>query len=204
MPVFVPPGGSVPNPEGLIETVMTDLGDISELTTDEEVLGWLNQGVGRLPARYESSFPFTYVVGDQTITLPGDFIRFDRLELRNGYFGAYEVRGKQLVTFDALKNAGDGVVYYLTNFPQLPPDGDGSALPLLAREAVVAYAQYKFFQKLASSRADFRRYVTITGQNGLDVSDMADLAERHRQDFVDALTEFEEQEDGQAVTFYGE
>jgi hypothetical protein len=203
-PIFVPPASEPSLPAtALTQVVLSDLGAVAELTTEDEILGWINRGCARLPARAEHQVAITWAAGDSAVTLPSDFVRFNRLEVRDGFFGAYNVWGQELSLLDPLTTDGNGVVYYYGHFGPVgltPPSG----LPILGDEAVIAYAKYCFFQKIASSRSDFRRYCTITGQNGIEVTDLVDLAERMRQDYVDAAEQLDDLEGGEPATWFGD
>lgn len=178
--------------------------DIAELAREPEVLAWINEGIERLPARYPKAAAITWTAAASSVALPSDLVRFVRLDVNSGsYRQQYSVWGSALRFFDPLTASGSGTVFYFARFPRVTAT-EPSVVPALGEQAAIFYAQYRFFRKLAGSRADFRRYSTITGQSGLDVSDLDAVAERYHQDFLEARSEFEDTDLAEPATFYGD
>lgn len=172
---------------------LEQVGDqISELVREPEVTRWGNAGMGRLPARYPLSVPIAWAAGDTEFLLPADFVKIESVRLDSGCaLPSYQRWGQTLQFLDPAGAAGSGTLFYYGLFPMLGSNYDPSPVVV---DAALGYALYRFYRRMASSRADFRRYTTITGQAGLDVSDLETVAEGHRQDFVDARLELEEGE----------
>lgn len=190
--------------EELQELFFDELGrDVGQLAREPEVCAWLNAGIGRLPARYPRTASVTWAEGASEVALPADFVKLDRVEVTSGLLQPYTCWGTKLRFYDPLTVSGAGVVFYFSRFPSVSTSS-ASALPPAGDEAIVFYALWRFFRKIASARADFRRYSTITGQSGLDVSDLDAVAERYRQDFLDARAELEEDDFSAPATFFGE
>jgi hypothetical protein len=79
-------------------------------------------------------------------------------------------------------SGGSATLYYGSRYPDVD-NNDVSTMPPEADEAVVSFILARFFGRLASSRADFKRYSTITGQNGLELQDFLNLSDEHQRDF---------------------
>ena len=191
------------NAAEILERFFDEVGaDVGELARDEEVIAWFNAGVARLPARYPRTASITWAGNASSITLPTDFSAFDRVEVTTGILYSHVIWGSELRFFTPTSSSGAGTLFYYAHFP--PVDGSNdSVLSPIGDEACLSYALFRFFRKLAASRADFRRYATITGQTGLDVSDLDAVAERYRQDYIDARQELEDGDFAQPVGLDG-
>ncbi len=190
--------------DNLTDRVLEDVGaSVGELVRRYEIQGWLNIGVGRLPALYRLSTSFSWLANDGSIVLPSDFVKLDRLTVSTGRLPAHTIWGGSLVFYDPATAAGSGTLFYCGYFPGVSASV-ASSLPPAGEDAIVSYALFRFYRKLASSRADFRRYTAITGQAGLEVADLDAVSERYRQDFLDARADLEEIELSEPTGFYGE
>lgn len=64
-----------------------------------------------------------------------------------------------------------------------------SELPRYLEYAVLNFALSRFYGKLASNRAYYKRYATMVGQNNVSVQDLQDESDRYYQLFLDAIQE---------------
>lgn len=178
--------------------------DLGELARDHEVLGWFNDGLGRLPARHPKTATITWSASDESVPLPTDLVSLEAVRTADGVYVPKFLRwGSTLQFLDPATVGGSATIFYFARFPRVDGDNPSLCSPV-GEDAAFSYARYRFFRKLAGSRADFRRYSTITGQSGIDVSDLEAIAERHRQDFVDSRAEMEEGELLEPATPYGD
>jgi len=179
--------------------------DLGELARRAEVLSWFNDGVGRLPARFPKTAVITWAANDTSVNLPADLVSLESIRVADSSYRlpAHQRWGLTLQFLDAASSAGSATIFYFANYPRVT-GSNPSVLSPVGEDACLSYARYRFYRKLAGSRADFRRYATVTGQSGVEVSDLEAIAERHRQDFVDARAEMEEGELLEPATFYGD
>ena len=66
-----------------------------------------------------------------------------------------------------------------------------STSPLTYQEdyACINYMLSRFYKKLSSNRAFYKRYATLVGQNAVSMADLQAEADRYYQDFLDAREE---------------
>lgn len=188
----------------LVARVQAELDtDLAALTNATEIGVNLNAGLSRLPARYQKTASITWLANAATVDLPADFIKLDAfLDTVGTGLPAHRIWNLKIVFLDPAGAAGGGTVHYFAHYPTM--DGSHASLaPVQGDEAIVSYALYRFFRKISGSRADFRKYVSITGQSGLEVSDLDAVAERYRQDFVETRAELEEGDLAEPAAFFG-
>jgi hypothetical protein len=170
----------------ILERFHLELGDnLDPIVSPETTYRWINDGKNRLGARYPRSTSFSWAVGVDGFDLPADFYRIDRLTPRSDTnMPSYRIFGRR-VRFqdpDGARSAGGCFLDYWALYPDITDDSafvgeDGEAY------ALVSYMLHRFYVWLASSRTDYRRYSTITGQNGVRFEDLADVANSHLVDF---------------------
>jgi hypothetical protein len=160
--------------------------EIAALVRDPVLERWINQGQARLGYYRQQSASFTWDANDLGFDLPVDFKRPEKLVADYGSAcvpaGTYwndEYRFNSRVT-----SSGSGVIYYWGAFPEITATQD-SLLPDIGDDGILSYCAYRFYKRLASSRADFRRYATLTQANGVDISELDALSERYFTDFED-------------------
>lgn len=173
--------------------------DLDEMVKPERVLRWMNQGQARLP-RKASMVEITWNVGDASVDMLADFIRFEGLIDVDGCLPAHRVWGNAIVFSAPAYDSGSATLLYWADWPAISNTQD-STLPQVGEQGLVSFALYRFFKTLASSRADFRRYATISQANGVDISELDALSERHLADYEDAQEEMNVQH---AASFFGE
>jgi len=66
-----------------------------------------------------------------------------------------------------------------------------STSPLTYQEdyACINYMLSRFYKKLSSNRAFYKRYATLVGQNAVSMADLQAEADRYYQDFLEAREE---------------
>ena len=188
----------------LVERFHLELGNnLEPLLEPATLYRWMNDGKNRLGARYPRTWSAAWTVGVTGFDLPPDFYRIDHLTPTSSTrMPSYRIFGR-LVRFqdpDGARSAGSASLDYWALYPDITESSDfigedGEAY------ALVSYMLHRFYIWLASSRTDFRRYSTITGQNGVRFEDLADVANSHLVDFresgsIEILSD--------PLTYYGE
>jgi hypothetical protein len=189
----------------LILEVQDELGsDLAALfTEDDEYERYLNQGQRRLNRYDEKTASVTWDADDPDADFPSDYAAIDRLvPSTDSYIPQHKIWGKKLRFLhpDGASAAGSATLYYYAFYPTIT-DAQASTLPADGDTAIVAFACYRFLKRLATSRADYERYATMLGTNGVDIGEIADLA----QDYLD---EFEQARDSmtaeEPASFFGD
>lgn len=185
-----------------LDAIEDELGEAMTLVRDEQLVRWINRGRARLAHYQQKSATLTWADGAASVALPADCERVDRILTTGSNFLPKHYVLSSVISFLDPENvsAGSATLYYSASFPPVTGQAD-STMPAIADEAVVSYVLARYFKRIASTRSDFRRYVTITGQNGVDVRDLLDLATDHDRDFVQAR---EDLVSDAPATFYGD
>lgn len=191
--------------EEIREAVRDEIGALYELIRDEQVDRWANRGQAQLALRVGTKITLSWADGAASVSLPADCVAVDRLVSMTTCLPEHvriggPVGGSLAFLDPASVAAGEADLYYQADLAKIT----GSSASLgssLADEAIISYALSRFYRRVAGSRADYRRYSTITGQNGVDVADLEDLADAHFRDFVDAR---ERLVGSDPATFYGD
>lgn len=163
-----------------------EVGDqIAELTRDAAIDRWVNEGQGRLLYYRQKSQAVTWAAGDAFAALPADFHHLERVDARAGYYvPSFDAWGGQLRFREAAAAGGTADLLYWATWPPIS-GGTPSSLPELGDQACLSFALYRFFKRLASSRADYRMYASIAQSNGVSVQDLAAVGEQHYNDFIE-------------------
>ena len=175
--------------------------DVYGMIRPEEVDRWINRGQARLGYQLQKSSALTWAAGDSQIALPTDFHHSEKWQVTDGCLPSGEFWGGNYVFVELAQDAGAATLLYWGDAPAITADQD-SVLPQLGDDAALSYALYRFFKRLASSRADYRRYATISNSNGVDITELDSLSEKHLADFNDARELIQENRQDIA-TFYG-
>lgn len=185
-----------------LDAIEDELGEAMTLVRDEQLVRWINRGRSRLAYYQQKSATLTWTAGAAYVLLPTDCERVDRiLTTPSNYLPQHFILSDRVAFMDPEQvTAGTATIYYGASFPAVTGQ-DPSTMPAIADEAVVSYVLARYFKRIASTRSDFRRYVTITGQNGVDVRDLLDLATDHDRDFAQAR---EDLVADAPATFYGD
>lgn len=177
--------------EDFLEAIEDELGDAYELIRDEQLIRWINRGRARLGVFQRKSATLTWADAASSVDLPTDFAQLDRILPVAGSrtIPPHTVLSSTIAFLDpSVVMAGSATLIYGARYADVT-GSTVSAMPALADEAAISFALSRFFQRLAANRADFRRYVAITGQNGVDVQELVDLAAQHEREFEDARIE---------------
>lgn len=168
-----------------VDAGLTEEIDRAALAPQGDVETWLLHARLRLGCFEGRSELVSWAVNAVSIPLAADFVNFQKIITYTGYLPQYDLVAHELVFRAVSNSSGTGRVYYERLFP-LQDDGsapDGNATQDRACLAFVDYALSRFFRRLAASRVDYKRYSTVTGQAGLEASDLQSLADDHRNDF---------------------
>ncbi len=191
-----------------VEDELTSFGlssNLGELVRHPEILRWLNVGLARLGLLQKSTVDITWSADDTEVALPAGIRVVDAIDVsESSCLPAYRFWDEQLIFPDKAPADGEATVYYRHDYPMIA-GAQGSELRPLGDDALIAYALSRFFARVAASRADFRRYVTVTGQSGIDVDDLIGLSDRYLADFEDAREVLQEDDRlGESETYYGD
>jgi hypothetical protein len=176
---------------------------LAQLLEPAMVDRWFNRGRERLGPRYEQTGTITWDSGDTEVTLPTGYIRLSYIVYSDSAdLGWYKVFNKKFVSLvsDGFPSDGTAEIGYWTYYPAVTDDDD-SVMEPQEDEACIQYTCYRFFRMLASSRANYRRFVTTTGQNGVTTDDLLEIANEHLAAFGDALNTVPLSE---PITFYND
>lgn len=184
-----------------LDAVKDELGDAEQLVRDEQFTRWVNRGRHALGIYQPRVAELTWTANADGVALPPDYSQLQEIVPASGTtIPVFRVVGNKpgggpelgdpppaayLAFIDpSCVSGGTATLYYGVDYPAIT-GAVASTMPAAADEAVVSYALARFFKRVAASRADFRRYVTVTGQNGIEVADLLELADQHSRDFLD-------------------
>ena len=139
--------------------------------------------------KYETYTAVTWVAGDREVTLPAGFHQLHKLVWNDGTLPEnWIIRGLKLVIDDedGATHAGGARIYHTSEWPKLNTSVATSVCTNVQDEACLAYAMSRFFKKLSSLRAYYKRYATLVGQNAITEGDLQAEADRWYNDFLDA------------------
>lgn len=169
-----------------VDDFQGEVGDeVFTLFRSKDVERWLNRAQARLGVYRPMSASLSWNVGDTEILLPSDFREVESVTALTGScLPDYREWGGKLVVLavDGAVSSGQARLLYKAYWPQITSAAD-SVLPDVGDDAVLSFALYRAYKKLASSRSDYRKYATMTGANGVDIGELDDLSERHLADF---------------------
>lgn len=187
----------------LTADVLAELGsEVEQLVRPRDIRRWANRGQSRLGIYRPLAADVTWAAGATSLALPADFHHVEAWDVKTGSLPEHTIWGSAAL-FDPVSGAsssGSARLRYWAVYPDIT-GGQPSLLPSEGDDALVAFCLYSFFKRLASSRADYRRYATVVSSNGVDISELDAISERHFNDYTeirDAL-----QQDYSAAAFYG-
>lgn len=168
------------------DSVRAELGpDVSQLLQDEEIDRWVNDGQTRLDHQRQQTAALAWTGGATEIVLPADFHRREDVLILTGSLPRYDIWGGKFTLRCAAAEAGTATLRYWGTFPRITGSSD-SLQSATGDNAILSYCLYRFYKRLASSRADFRKYAVLSNANGVDIAELDALSERHYNDFLDA------------------
>lgn len=166
-----------------------EAGDASSLADVTEVTRWFNDGMARLGWLKPKTAVLTWAADARSVALPTDFASLDRLSFDEGVsaqpweqFGTLTL---EIEDAQGASSAGTAKLYYWAYWPDVTDSVD-SALPRVGDAACLYYALSRFYKKLCSSRALYKRYATLLGQNAVTFDDLASQAEVWFNEYLDA------------------
>ena len=182
---------------------LTDDKERDKLAAEGDVETWLNHARLRLGPWDRRTADIEWDAGVAYVTLPVDCVDVSAVQITSGYLPAWDQWGGVLRLRANSTASGTATVFYTAYFNVASDEPLGFDPKLDAASlAAVEYALAVFFRKLASSRADYQRYSTITGQSGLEVQDFRDLADDHLTEFESARGDLTANQP--SASFYGD
>lgn len=172
-----------------------EAGDISTLATSAQKIIWFNEGQARLGKRKPTYADITWSAGDRSVTIAASaFVQIDKIIWNDGTTPeAWRVWGNTLVLDDpaGATAAGGARVYYWAEFTEMTTATTATDLDLSGDYACLYYALSRFYKKLSSNRAYYKRYSTIVGANAVTMTDLQQEADRYYTDFLEARADLE-------------
>lgn len=165
-----------------------EAGDISTLASSAQKILWFNEAQARLLRQKQSYEDVTWAEGDRSIPLPADFLRLDKVIADSGTnLDSWRVWGNYLVLDDSegATRDGDARVFYWASWADMTTATTATELTTAQDYACMYYALSRFYRKLSSNRAYYKRYATLVGQNAVTMTDLQQEADRYYQDFLD-------------------
>ena len=162
--------------------------ELRNLAPDRRVAIWLNDGQSQLNYWREYSVHIQWEQGASTYEMPADYHDSARLVADVGTRLPEYVAWAGSIDFldpGGAPRDGAATLYYRAHWPAITGD-QPSILPLSGDVAITAYATFRFYKRLVSARADFRRYSAIAGGGAADVEDVQSLARDAFDDFRQA------------------
>ena len=177
--------------------------ELMGMTSPEEVTRWLNKGQRRLGWKVDAEASVTWAAAATEVDLPADCYRPFRLVPNSDtVIPAHKIRQTSirfLVDEDGVSDAGTAKLIYEADYPAIT-DAAASELSVHGDDAIVAFALYRFFRKLATNRANYQRYSVTQGVNAVSVDDLVNVMNQHLDEFLSV-----QQDDppAEATTFFG-
>lgn len=172
-----------------------EAGDIASLAVEAQKVLWFNEGQSRLLRRKPSESAIGWAQGDTEVPLPADFIQMDKVVEDDGVTPQpWRVWGENLVMDDSEGASQNGTarLFYWAEWPEMLTTGVlPTELNLSQDYACLYFALHRFYKKLASNRAYYKRYATLVGQNAVSMTDLQQESDRYLQDFLDARADLE-------------
>lgn len=176
-------------------TAFDDLaGDIASLATDAQKRQWFNEGQARLRRRKPNETEIEWSGGDRTVDLPSDFVSVNKTIFDEGSsIESFRVWGQTFVIDEPTGARGDGSarVYYWSDWSPIEADTLATELNVSQDYACLYFALHRFYKRLSSNRAFYKRYATLVGANAVSMTDLQQEAESYLNDFLDAREDLE-------------
>jgi len=164
-------------------------GSVSLATQAEKIL-WFNDAQTRLLRLYPKRTALTWIAAATSVALPSDFVSLERMVLNEGTdYERFRVFGTSLYIddVDGITSAGGMDLYYWATWPDMVVAGPvSSSLPKSLDYACLYFAMSRFYAKLASNRAYYKRYATMVGANSVQMADLQAESDRYYGMFLDA------------------
>lgn len=166
-----------------------EAGDIASLAVAASKIQWFNEGQERLNQWHPDFVDVAWQGGDRSVDLPADFVELSAVVYDEGAMVQdWRVWGQTLVIDDSngATGAGSARVFYWAEFAPMTVATLATQLSRAQDFACLYYALHRFFKRLSSNRAFYKRYATLVGQNAVTMSDLQQESDRYYQDFLDA------------------
>jgi len=166
-----------------------EAGDIASLATSAQKIIWFNEGQARLTRLKPSFEDVVWAADDRDVPLPSDFVRLDKIVPdADSSLEPWRVWGSSLVLDDPDGASYDGSarVYYWADWSEMTTSTTATELTLAQDYACLYYALSRFYRKLSSNRAYYKRYATLVAQNAVSMTDLQQEADRYYQDFLES------------------
>jgi hypothetical protein len=191
----------------LLDAVRDELGDVAALFTDDnEILRWINDGLGRADRQKQTILAVTWLAGATTVPLSGLGTGVYRIDIVRWNVGTtpepWMFHGGSWYHPDpeGAVAAGGATLFIWTAWSELTGGGTTENSRALDTAAVY-YAVHRAYRSLVGNRALYQRYSTLLGANGVSAGDLDGMAERYFADYKSA------QDDVQPLapsTYYGD
>ncbi len=171
-----------------------EAGDIVSLATQALKIIWFNEGQARLLKRRMTYTDLTWAAAARSVALPTDFVQLDKLVWNDGSTEEpWRVWGETLVLDDyaGASGAGGARCFYWAEFTEMVTGTTATDLNISMDYACLYFALHRFYKRLASNRAYYKRYSTLAGGNAVSMGDLQNEADRYYQDFLDAREDVE-------------
>jgi hypothetical protein len=168
--------------------------DLGALATAGQKIIWYNEGQARLLQRKATSQDITWTSGDRSKALHATFIQLDKIVFDDdSTVQPWRVWGRTLVIDDPNGVSADGGarVYFWGEFAEMTTSTTATETTIAQDYAILNYCLSRFYRKLASNRAFYKRYATLVGQNAVSQTDLAQEAQAYYNDFLDARGDLE-------------
>ncbi len=172
----------------ILAAVDAELGTVAALAGTPEKVRWFNEGQARLEWYGHAIEAVAWVEGDLFVALPATVVAVVEILYPADYADERwrPVQGGLLIEdYDGARADGDAKVICRSYWPEVT-DVVPSSLPRVGDAACISYVLHRFFRKITADRTYFERYATLAGENGVSISDLADAADDHYRDFLDA------------------
>jgi hypothetical protein len=175
--------------DAMVTAFDAEAGAVSTLATAAQKILWWNEGQARLGYYKPITEDITWAAGDRDVALPVGFISLDKLVVDDGDIPQpWRVFGANLVLDDptGASEAGGARLFYWGEFTEMTEATTASDLTRAQDYACLYYALSRFFKRLSSNRAYYKRYATLVGANAVTQTDLQQEADRYYQDFLDS------------------
>ena len=177
--------------------------ELQDVVAPGELARWLNEGRVRLGYYLQKEVDLTWVDGDRTVALPTDYFRFVELTPdATVVLPKYRIHGSTIyfVHSDGAASDGTARLLYLARVPAIT-DSQASLLTEEGEQAIISFARYRFYSKIAASRSQYKQYSTLLGANAVQMEDLDALAAGYLADFQSGQETLPTEE---IATFYGD
>jgi hypothetical protein len=171
-----------------------EAGDIASLATAAQKILWFNEAQARLLRLKPAYVDATWTAADRSCGDLTGIRKLDRITYNGGTTPEpWRLWGTDLVLDDpaGASGTGGGRIFYWKDWTAMTTSTTATDLNVSQDYACLYFALSRFYRKLASNRAYYKRYSTLVGQNAVTMTDLQQEADRYYQDFLDAREDVE-------------